>query len=553
MVDRPARQSYEGPPGALQGTYKAGAGNVQDSVVVQGHENKVTFNGITLEARVPGAVIIVPAQDIVFSKRLGPIEIRQQQPDLLDRDRERAACLSPERRIIEIFGDSGIGKSTVLASLAHYLPNAQPTSYQDGVVYCGVQELTFDEVLFTVWSYFYQASVSWTVRPPSEQQRLHLRDTSALLLLDDVSLSENELRGLDAALPKSTVILSTEQQKILGFGMSIPIFGLPLEHMRLLAEIQLKRSAFQGPDVPDELLESFWRKHQGNPYLIVREISSWAQTTSQRILPNLKSETASAVLDAVQALEKPVPTDVLEAVVNSPSVREIAEDLLNSGQLKANSPRYTYPRPHREISSTLADEFRSRALIYISQKSDLQVPSDLSLTLQLLKWSTGHPELKTAAVATARKLSDAFMTSGYFDRWGECLRAALRIADTTKDTETGAWARHNLGAAAFCRGDLAEARANLREALKIRRDNKADADAIEATEALLREVETQADPGSSSGSGSPASSPSGPTPGSGGQGSAAEKEYVQYSQAQTADQEAERESVQEQQFVQIYV
>ena len=261
------------------------------------------------------------------------------------------------------------------------------------------------------------------------------------------------------------------------------------------------------------------------------------------------------MLDAVQALGKPVPDDVLEAVVNSPSAREVAEDLVNSGQLKANSPRYSYPRPHREISSTLADEYRSRALIYICQKSSLKIPSDLTLALQLLKWSTEHPELKTAAVATARKLSDAFMTSGYFDRWVESLRAALRIADTTEDPETGAWARHNLGAAAFCRGDLAEARANLREALKIRRDNKADVDAIEATETLLREIEEQTEPGSSSGSGSPTPSSSGPMPGSGGQGSAAEKEYVQYPQVQTTAQEAEKEHVpeQEQQFVQIYV
>ena len=85
--------------------------------------------------------------------------------------------------------------------------------------------------------------------------------------------------------------------------------------------------------------------------------------------------------------------------------------------------------------------------MYIGQKPTLQVPSDPPLALQLLKWSAGHPELRTAAAATARKLSDAFMTSGYFDRWSESLRAALRVAETIGDTDTGAWARHNLGAA----------------------------------------------------------------------------------------------------------
>jgi tetratricopeptide (TPR) repeat protein len=552
MVDPPARQPYEEAPEALQGTYKAGAGNVQDSVVVQGHENTVTFNGITLEARVPGAVIVMPTQEIVLSKRHGPIEVRQQQPELLDRDHERTACLSPRRAIIELFGSHGIGKSTVLTALAYDLPNSQSTSYKDGVVYCGMQKLSFDKMLFKLWSYFYQASVGWTVRPPSEQQRLHLRDISALLLLDDVSLNENELRSLDAALSKSTVIFSTEQRRMF-FAQSIPIFGLPVEYMGPLAEMELRKLAFQGPEVPEELLADYWKKHQGNPNLIVREISDWALATSQRILPNLKSETASAVLEAVQVLEGPVPEDVLKASVNSSSAGEVAEDLVKSGQLKANSPRYTYPWPHREISDKLADQYRSRALIYIGQKSTLQVPWDLPLALQLLKWSAGHSELRTAAVATARKLSDAFMTSGYFDRWSESLRAALRVAETFGDTDTGAWARHNLGAAAFCRGDLAEARANLREALQIRRDNKADADAIEATETMLREVEARkGEPGSSSGSGSSAPTPSGPMPGSGGQGSAAEKEYAQYVQVQPTAQEAEKEPVEEQQFVHTY-
>jgi tetratricopeptide (TPR) repeat protein len=552
MVDPQARQSYEEAPEALQGTYKAGAGNVQDSVVVQGHENTVTYNGITLEARVPGAVIVTPAQEIVLSKRQGPIEVRQQQLELLDRDHERTACLSPGRAIIEIFGSHGIGKSTVLAALAYDLPNNQPTSYKDGVVCCGMQEFSFDEILFKLWSYFYQASVSWTVRPPSEQQRLHLRDISALLLLDDVSLNENELRSLDVAVSKSTVIFSTEQRRMF-FARSIPIFGLPLEYMGPLAEIELRKLAFQGPEVPEELLADYWKKHQGNPNLIVREISDWALATSQRILPNLKSETASAVLEAIQVLEGPVPEDVLKASVNSSSAGEVAEDLVKSGQLKANSPRYTYPWPHREISEKLADEYRSRALMYIGQKPTLQVPSDLPLALQLLKWSAGHFELRTAAAATARKLSDAFMTSGYFDRWSESLRAALRVAETIGDTDTGAWARHNLGAAAFCRGDLAEARANLREALQIRRDNKADADAIEATETLLREVEAQTgESGSSSGSGSSTPPPSAPAPGSGGQGSAAEKEYAQYVQVEPAAREAEKEPVKEQQFVHTY-
>lgn len=551
MVDP---EPHGGAPEAPKETYQAQAGEAKDAVVVQGHENIVTYRNVTLEATVPGAVIIMPSQDIVFSRRPGPIELRQRQPDLLDRDHERTGCLSPEPTIIKIFGDSGIGKSTILASLAYDLPNGQPSSFSDGVAYCGVLEFSFDEVLFEVWSLFYQASVSWTVRPPSAQQRLHLRDISALLLLDDVSLNENEIRSLDAALPKSTVILSAEDREILGFGRSIPISGLPFECMERLAEIQLKRMAFQGPDVPQELLDSYWRKHQGNPSLIARDISGWALTINQQILPGLKSEEASVVLGAVQVLEKPVPADVLEAVVNSPSARDVAEDLVRAGQLKANSPRYSYPWPHEEISATLADEYRSRALIYLGQKSVLQAPSDLPLALQLLKWTAEHPELKTAAASLAHKLSDAFMTSGYFDRWSECLQAALRVADATEDTEIGSWALHNLGAAAFSRGELAEARANLQEALRIRRDSKADADAVACTETLLQEVEVRMGESGPSGTGSATPIPSGPMPSSGGQGSVAEEyaQYVQYVDKLAQEKEAEQKQAEKRQLVQAW-
>jgi tetratricopeptide (TPR) repeat protein len=536
-------RSHGGAPETPGQTFEAKAGNADESVVVQGHGNMVTYENVTLKATVPGAVIVMPSQEIVFSKHSGPIELRQQQPELLDREHERAACLSPEPTIIKIFGGSGIGKSTVLSALAYDLPNGQPSSFSDGVAYCDVQEFRFEEVLFEVWSLFYQASVSWTVRPPSAQQRLHLRDINALLLLDDVSLSQNEIRSLDTALPKSTVILSAEDHEILGFGSSIPIPGLPFECMEHLAEIQLRRMAFQGPNVPPELLDRSWREHQGNPYLIGRDIASWALTINQQILPGLKSETASSVSDAVQALGMPTSAGVLEAVVDSPSAGDVAEDLVRSGQLKANSPRYSNPWPRYEIPSALADQYRARALTYLGKSADLQVPSDLPLALQLLKWSVEHPEHKNCAVAVARKLSDAFMTSGYFDRWSESLQAALSIADTTEDTETGAWARHNLGAAAFCRGDLAEARAYFQEALKIRRDNKADADAIDATETFLRESERRSGESWSSGTGGAAPMPSGPIPSSGGRGSVAEAfgRYFRNLWKQVKERAAEKE------------
>lgn len=551
MVDP---QPHRGAPEAPGETFEAQAGDVKKSVVVQGHENIVTYNNVTLEARVPGAVIMMPSQEIVFSRIPGPIELRQQQPNVLDRDHERDSCFSPVRTIIELFGAKGIGKTTVLRSLAYDLPNGQPLSFQDGVVYCVMKGLSAAEVLFKVWSYFYKASAGWVVSPPPEQQFLHLTDISALLLLDDVGLTEDEISGLDSALPRSTVILSTEQQTVLGFGKSMPIQGLPFEYVRHLAEIQLSRMAFRGPEIPEDVLASYWRKHQGNPRLIVLDISSWAQAINQQILPGLKSETASTVLGAVQALEEPVSAEVLEAVVNSPSARDIAEDLARSGQLKANSPRYSDPWPHYAIPSALADQYRARALTYLGQSSDLRTPADFPLALQLLKWSAKHPEHKTAAVAVARKLSDASMTSGYFDRWSECLQAALRVADATEDTETAAWALHNLGAAALCHGELAEARANLQEALRIRRVNKANADAIDATGALLHEVEVRRGEPGPSGTGSAPPIPIGPMPSSGGQG-AVPDEFVQafqYLEKLRKEEEAKQKAAEERRPVPVF-
>ena len=126
------------------------------------------------------------------------------------------------------------------------------------------------KTLFTIWSLFYQASAGWNVCPPSEQQRLHLKDISALLLLDDIRLSENEIRAINAFLPRSTIIFSTEQQTVYSIGYSLPLSGLPLEHMRRLAEIQLIRLLYQGPDITDDVLAHYWRKHKGNPFLMVQ-------------------------------------------------------------------------------------------------------------------------------------------------------------------------------------------------------------------------------------------------------------------------------------------
>jgi hypothetical protein len=410
--------------------------------------------------------------------------------------------------------------------------------------------MSFDDLLFEVWSLFYKASANWTVRPSSAQQRLHLRDISALLLLDDVELNENEIRAFSIAMPLSTIILSTEDQMIFGFGKSIPIFGLPPDYMRRLAEIQLSRLGIESSIPDDDVLQRYWTERNGNPFLFVRDVSRWARNIDSRNLSAIDTTTAGKVVDAVQALAKPVPVDVLEAVVDDPAAKDVANELANLGQLKSHSPRYTCPWPEREPSISDADDYRRRALHYIAHNADLSARIDLhSLAFHLLKWATEHLELRQPAISIAHGLGNTFMASGHLDRWSEVLDMARQIGDATKDAETSSWARHDLGAAALCRGELVTARDNLQVALTMRRESKADISAIDATAGLLREVEVRI--GGDTGTGQEGGGVSG-TPGGSPAGSAGESAVPRAERAAPASMLHEPAGVVEQEQAEVY-
>jgi hypothetical protein len=499
------RKSDEGSAETPSEGFSGKVGNVQGSAVVLGSNSTVTYSPFTLQATEYGAVMVMPDQPITISRRPGPVEMRQPRPELLDRDHERDACVSHGPTVIELFGETGIGKSTMLAALSHDLPQLQPDRFLDGVIVNNAMEADYEDVLYDIWSFFYQASVPWKVVPDLAHQRLQLQDISALVLLDDLRLNENEIRSLNMALSRSTLILATDSQRVTGFGTSIPVFGLPQQYLQSLAEIHLRRMKFSGPAIPESVLDEYWTEHQGNPLLIVRDISAWAMATSQRILPGLQSESAPAIQAAVQALGKPASASILTAVVEEPESGSIAEDHVKAGVFKANSPLYTYPHPPGKVSPEQVEVFRSRALSYLAQQPGYLSPADRPLALRLLRWATSHPGLRDEVIKVARKLSDAFMVAGYIGRWSETLQMVRRMTVVSPDdAATTSWVLHNLGAAAFCRGDNAEARKFLVEALRIRLDSNADAAAINATALFLHAVGSGG--GWGGGSGAPISS-----------------------------------------------
>jgi hypothetical protein len=496
MAEPPASQPGEAEVArSTEHGFESELGNVESSQVAIGHGAIVTTGGLTLQARVPGAVsVTVPGLKYTLCTQPRPVRMCQPAPELLDRERERTACLSRTPTIIELFGDQGIGKSTLLTFLAHELPGALPESYQDGVVHLNAAESSFEKLRLDVWSqfYFYQATVFGSIIPTEGEQIFHLREIEALLLLDDARLSENEARSLNITIPKSTVIVAREQQGIFGFGKSIFLSRLPLECIQRLVEIQLERMELTDYPVPDDMLAHYWDEYDGNLFRIVRDVSAWAQSATNGLPAGVDATVASAVTDVVQALEKDTPADALEAVIG-PGAAGVAEKLADSGELKSHSPRYTCPWPRRDVPPALAEEYRSRALRYVAEVPDLAVRTDLhSLALHLLKWASARPDLKSEVITIAHRLSDAFMTAGYWDRWSETLRAAARIADITGDVEAGVWALHNLGAAALCRGQFADARQTLQATLQMRIANKATAEAIGATRNLLAEAAARA-------------------------------------------------------------
>src|SRR3954453_11170805 len=153
-----------------------------------------------------------------------PITLVPRRPALMvDRRHETALAVEAlsSRRPVQLHGPAGVGKSTLLRSLAHQLPVADACG---GVAHLSARGLSHDDLLQVLFDVFYTSDIP--VKPAPGELRHYLQHVRAALLLDDVELSDDDVEDLEDYAPECGFAFTTASTRSAGESCTIELNGL---------------------------------------------------------------------------------------------------------------------------------------------------------------------------------------------------------------------------------------------------------------------------------------------------------------------------------------
>ena len=182
---------------------------------------------------------------------------------LVDRRMDLAAALSAldAGLLVEASGEPGIGKTAVLRHLAHH-PRA--ASFVDGIVYLSARHQSSLDLQQLLFEAFYESDEF--CKPTEAEIRRGLQDKQALILLDDVHLTQDELEQVLDIAPRAAFVVATRERRLWGEVRSLALKGLPAEDARVAAGAGDRAFARRdGAIGRSESLRGHWRASASNP------------------------------------------------------------------------------------------------------------------------------------------------------------------------------------------------------------------------------------------------------------------------------------------------
>jgi hypothetical protein len=193
--------------------------------------SQVGIGGKVVQIQADGfaTVLFVDGAEATRVKRRTSARTVQARRSLtaLGRERElaRRADAVETGEPVQVYGPSGIGKTTLLlhATGRGTLGTAQATA--EGTVLLSARGLPPEEVLQEVFLATYQ--VAGLYLPAQSDRRRMLAALRVLVVLDDLGCSSAELADLVQALPHCVVVAASPRMNLTG-GCTVGLRGLPL-------------------------------------------------------------------------------------------------------------------------------------------------------------------------------------------------------------------------------------------------------------------------------------------------------------------------------------
>lgn len=425
-----------------------------------------------------------------------PVRVLPARPEpMLDRQDETETALAElaAGRPVEVSGPPGAGRSTLLRHIAHLEPD------DDGVVFLPTPGLSADDLLQVLFGVFYTCDVPY--RPGRSDVLRRLQHVRATILLDDVELTDEQLRELGDALPGCRIAVTTEARRRADI-RPIQLRGLPSEEA-----VQLLVRALGRPPHPDELaaVDALNGLARGVPARLLQ-----LGAGAREAVGPLADFAAAEMRSGPSALHPRDPEDVrligllaampglaldadqLGAVSGLANIAERLAPWVSRGLVHASSPAagpttmYTLAYGI-SVDETAADLEQRREEIgehftgWAARHRGTRVPPGPRLDSLRTVYTDAHTRGRWRAVLVlGALLAAAYALAGRWDAWRDVLHTTLDAARAIGDRAAEAMALHQIGTRELCVGEIHASNEHLTGALEIR-NSLGDVAGAEAT------------------------------------------------------------------------
>ena len=235
-----------------------------------------------------GSSVTVRAGGPPSAQRRPHLRSARLRPGLepLGRDRELAQLTwwLDQGVPVQVCGDSGIGKTTLLRHLV--FRRTRTTE----VLYLSAAGLAVDDVLQDVFEACYESD---GYKPEAGELRRLMTSVQVLIVLDDFEGSVDDVGVLLDVLPACDLLFAQADRCMWGGGETLPLEGLPQQ-----AGLALLGRLLGRPLRPDELPKAIrlWERAGGRPLTLLQSAATFTAAESGRTLPGQSWEVADAAL-----------------------------------------------------------------------------------------------------------------------------------------------------------------------------------------------------------------------------------------------------------------
>jgi hypothetical protein len=386
-------------------------------------------------------------------------------PDLLGRQDKTETILAAlgEQKRAEVYGDCGIGKTSLLCHLAHRAAVVFPDL---PVVYASAAGQTLEDLLQTLFNLLYQTNAP--VKPAHDRLCHDLGRARAVLLLDDIQLGAEDLADLLAAVPNCQVIFTCHRQRRITEGRLIGLAGLDEQ-----AATQLVTQAL-GRELRDDEHADFqrlWSLVAGHPLRLLQaaglvrgagqtfaglvaalQAGDPIEVLQRACVEGLSTQQQRVIAVLAMACGMLLPVELAATMSAAGNLRAELRELRQRGVVEQRRDRYGLPvcslgQPQKLISPGLDRSLALRALIAWLEHPDRKPQELLSVSgsvLTLLEFACQVGEWKTV-IRLVRAIEPVLILSGRWDAWRHALEQGLQAARTVHHVADEAYFLHQIG------------------------------------------------------------------------------------------------------------